>query len=277
MKRILGWKPNFTTLHPAFELFHPSPIFSFSEWPSLTDYNQLLQNTQPSIQNESGCLLRVVSQSLKISNFEEQYEPRIYLKGELQTRENCWHDFFNLIMWLTFPKIKGMLNRLQYQSLQHRQEKNRSALENFLTLFDENGLVMVSANEKLLELVKQREWKSLFWNYKHLFNQEIGCYILGHSIYEKLLNPYVGMVGHALLLLVEKEFFLLSREKQILEVESKIYERLRSRNHDHSSFCSDTPKSLYPIPFLGFPNWHPLADRESFFNDEKYFRNVASF
>ena len=38
--------------------------------------------------------IRFVAQDTRSSDFDDGYEPRIYLRGEVQTRENSWHDFF---------------------------------------------------------------------------------------------------------------------------------------------------------------------------------------
>jgi hypothetical protein len=38
------------------------------------------------------------------------YEARIWARGEVATRPGNWHDFFNALVWLTFPLAKAALN-----------------------------------------------------------------------------------------------------------------------------------------------------------------------
>jgi len=47
-----------------------------------------------------------VAQAENATEFEDQYEPRVYLKKQLQTRTHNWHDFFNAMIWLRFSETK---------------------------------------------------------------------------------------------------------------------------------------------------------------------------
>ena len=93
-----------------------------------------------------GVPLRLVRQDAKATRFEARYEPRAYLKGELQVRENDWHDFFNVLVWLTFPRAKAALNARHYQSQQAcAGQVNRGAAQDALTLLDESGVIVVAS------------------------------------------------------------------------------------------------------------------------------------
>ncbi|MBL8391935.1 MAG: DUF3025 domain-containing protein, partial [Candidatus Accumulibacter sp.] len=35
------------------------------------------------------------------------YETRIWLTGEVATRPDNWHDFFNALVWFAFPNTKA--------------------------------------------------------------------------------------------------------------------------------------------------------------------------
>jgi hypothetical protein len=39
------------------------------------------------------------------------YEGRIFRTGEVATRPGSWHDLFNALAWLAFPRTKAVLNR----------------------------------------------------------------------------------------------------------------------------------------------------------------------
>ena len=81
--------------------------------------------------------------------FEAQYEPRCYLTGEVQTRANNWHDLFNALVWLTFPKTKAVLNARHYHALTVEEiasGSHRGAVRDVNTLLDESGVIVVYAD-----------------------------------------------------------------------------------------------------------------------------------
>ena len=65
-----------------------------------------------------GAPLRFVEQGAKAAAFEDKYEVRIYLKGEVQVRAANWHDLLNALVWLTFPRAKAALNERHYHALE---------------------------------------------------------------------------------------------------------------------------------------------------------------
>ncbi|MBA2653470.1 MAG: DUF3025 domain-containing protein [Gammaproteobacteria bacterium] len=255
-----GWLPYFQGLSPAYQMFSwfPQQLFS-GAWPTIDDYNTLFASRHEEF------AIRFVPQGAKALRFIEGYEPRIFLSGEIQTRSNNWHDFFNMLIWCNFPTLKSQLNKLQYSELLKRETKDarRSALENFLTLFDENGVVILSSEDSLLSRIRTMQWKDFFWNQRRLLSQKLRCYVFGHSLHEKLLNPYIGMVGHALLLKVADSFFDNSLEQQFKVIE---------QNLCALDFELITSKALYPIPVLGFPGWCVESNDPSFYDNKDYFR-----
>ncbi|NIQ10006.1 MAG: DUF3025 domain-containing protein, partial [Gammaproteobacteria bacterium] len=133
-------------------------------------------------------------QAARASSFQEQYEPRIYLRGEVQTRRHNWHDFFQVLVWSAFPDTKKTINALHYVSAQQRlNEKghtNRSPTENMLALFDECGAVLLSSDPALLKMIRNFEWHELFWLNREKLLRSLRCIVFGHAMYEKALNPY---------------------------------------------------------------------------------------
>lgn len=258
------WLPDFIKQSPAYEIFSwlPATLLSGNDWPSFNDYNSLSIIRNNSISNIEGKAIKFIQQ--KISSDDIAYEPKIYLSGEVKTRKNNWHDFFNMLIWCTFPKIKAMLNKFQYHEILKRGgHKLRSPLENFLTLFDENGLIIISSDKDLLKLVTEMQWKDFFWHQRHALKEKLRCYVFGHSLHEKLLNPYIGMVGHSILLCVDESFFNKDPSQQHEEIENIICS---------FDFASMTTKNLFPVPILGFPEWHHEASDPSFYDNVDYFR-----
>lgn len=261
------WIAKFQLISPAFELFSWLPI-SFVEqqnWPTLREYNALSSSIKKSICNQGGKSIIFKEQVANANPLDMGYEICIYKTGEVPTRLSNWHDFFNMLIWYSFPKIKSRLNALQYAEITKRMgsSKNRSATENYLTLLDENGVIVVSSNKALLEHIRGMEWKSLFWDQQECLNKEIKCFILGHSLHEKLLNPYIGMVGHSILLDVSPTFFDESLINQLETIEKAVVD---------INFSCLSPRDLFPIPILGFKGWHEATNSEEFYYNKNYFR-----
>ena len=116
----------------------------FTDWPDLND-----------ICSRSGATLGFVAQAEKPHQLHDSYEARIYLKGEIQTRLKNWHDFFQVMVWSTYPGTKQLINELHYKALSNRAIANkRTTVENSLTLFDECGAIIVSSDSNLLKLIE---------------------------------------------------------------------------------------------------------------------------
>ncbi|MCW8936168.1 MAG: DUF3025 domain-containing protein [Gammaproteobacteria bacterium] len=227
-----------------------------SDWPDISVYADIFKKCQNKI--------IPVAQSTVIDKFEDQYEPRVYLKGELQTRTQNWHDFFNAIIWLKFPKTKKMLNTLHFtQAKQRKKGSNRSTLENRITQFDECGAIIITNNKKLLDLIKNHQWKELFIKNKKEFEENIKCVIFGHAIFEKSLNPYIGMTCHCLLL-ESHELLEDIKNEDFSNIDEKIMDIWKNK-------ISKSPLKLNALPVLGIPGYWP-EQNASFYENTEYFR-----
>lgn len=228
----------------------------FQQWPQLSDYQAQFK--------QSAIGIRPVAQASEITRFEEQYEPRVFLQNELQTRTENWHDFFNAMIWLKFPRSKQALNRRHYEAARKRAAgSNRSTLENRLTQFDECGAVIVASSEKPLQLIRNHQWQALFVEQASLFEEDIRCIVFGHAIFEKALTPYIGMTCHCL---------MLAEPDLLAELKQGNNESLDRTITDYWLKQPETrPDRLQPLPLLGIPGYWPHQD-SAFYANEKYFR-----
>ena len=163
----MGWDTEKAQAAPLFEALrvHGGAVFD-AAWPGLDDFQRLFDARDPPVRVSNGRPLRIVRQGPKPVVFEEKYEARIFLRGELQVRKDHWHDYFNALVWLAFPRAKAALNARHYAALREQHAAgapNRGPLQDALTLFDEGGVVVASSDDRLLDLLWRWRWKELFW------------------------------------------------------------------------------------------------------------------
>ncbi len=239
-------------------------------FPTLQDCNALLAASQPAITVQSGRSLRFVPQEYGKLPFEAQYEPRCYLKGEVPTRPDNWHDLLNALVWLTFPKAKAAINARHYRAL--TEEDNaaghslRGTVRDTCTLLDESGVVVACADPGLAELLRNFQWKELFWRRRADVQSGMGFCLFGHGLYEKALRPYIGMAGQGLLLPVEQAYFSWSLAQQLAHLDDLLADYLSAPEH-----CSST-RELTPVPLLGVPGWTAENEDAEYYDNIRYFR-----
>ena len=271
MKINVAWNKNQLLASPLFEPLHPVIAqLATDKFPDLNDCNALLQKRLPAITTQLGQPIRLVSQQHGKLAFEAQYEPRCYLTGEVQTRANNWHDLFNTLVWMTFPRSKAAINARHYSALNNGAEQlgsQRGALRDTLTLLDESGVIVPYADEHLAKLLLDFRWSELFWQRRNELVTGTGFYIIGHGLYEKARHPYIGFTGQALLLPVAAEFFSWPLAQRLAHLDELLANHLLDANH-----CSQT-SSLSPLPLLGIPGWAVENESAAYYQNKRYFRD----
>ncbi|HEY6882370.1 MAG TPA: DUF3025 domain-containing protein [Polyangiales bacterium] len=81
----------------------------------------------------------------------ELYEGQVVERSEVPTRRDDWHDLFNALAFITFPRAKQALHARQYRIMAARLPPRATKLPNArtreqdaLALFDEGGLIVAS-------------------------------------------------------------------------------------------------------------------------------------
>ncbi|MBU0620810.1 MAG: DUF3025 domain-containing protein [Gammaproteobacteria bacterium] len=271
MNTTPAWNKEALLRDPFFAPLHlPVSLLGGERFPSLQDCNGLLAQLSPAITVHSGLSLRFVPQEYGKLPFESQYEPRCYLKGEVPTRENNWHDLLNALVWFAFPKAKAAINVRHYQALTGPQDEmtcsQRGAVRDTNTLLDESGVVVPYAREDLAGLLRDFRWKELFWQRRTEVQDSMGFYLFGHGLYEKALHPYIGMTGQGLLLPVEQQFFAWSLVRRLAHLDGIVAQYLTAPEH-----CRST-RELMPVPLLGVPGWSADNEDAAYYDNTDYFR-----
>ncbi len=235
-------------------------------WPNVELLNALADDCGRRIVNARGQRIRFVEQVSKPARFEDSFEPRTYLRGEVMIRPLNWHDLFNALVWTTFPTAKAVINARHYCALTSQTESRRSATGDALTMFDEDGLVVLSSDDRLLDLLRGFRWKELFWARRDETRNRARFLIFGHAMYEKALNPFTGMTGKALLFSVPDKTLRLKG----CELNAAVDQLLAA--HAHSPGNLECGRALAPLPVLGVPGWWSRNENAEFYDDKTYFR-----
>lgn len=268
------WDPDFGSFSPIFApLSYWAEQFSNfkHQWPGLDDYQAVLSALPKPILTQSGKALAIVQQDGKPGHFTDHYAPRIYLTGEIQTRTENWHDFFQFLTWFMFPKTKAVINAIHISAAHVRIEEEtdlgrRSPIENMLSLFDEGGAVILSSDNSLLELIRDFKWKELFWQRREELNNKLKLVTFGHALYEKGLSPYVGMTANCILFHVDENVLQQTNRQQLTWIDDELA-NLFSQGEVYQK-----PKDLSPFPLLGLPGWDKENEEESYYDNVNYFR-----
>ncbi|MEY4729400.1 MAG: hypothetical protein RL020_558 [Pseudomonadota bacterium] len=233
--------------------------------PLPADCNQLLTKLSRPVVALSGKPVRFVPPIADDNESTNRYEPRVYEHGEVQTRENSWHDLFNALVWVRFPRAKAAINarHIEQQKL-HGLQATRSAAQDAMTLFDESGVIVACSDPSLSQLLLQHEWKKLFWDHREDVLTHMRFYIFGHALYEKALQPYAAMTGKVSVFSVCKNSHLNQIDTQLAELDNLLSARLM---HEIKA-----AKDFSPLPIMGVPGWCDANEVESFYDNKDIFR-----
>jgi len=205
----------------------------------------------------------------------EEYEHRIYTKGEVSTRQESWHDLFNALVWSRFPRLKAAMNALHLRDFDSRGSAQRSKLRDALTLLDESGAIVVSADQYLLKSLAQRDWSAIFRSdaLRHPCGDgqnQMSLFLCGHALLEKFLQPYKAITAQVLLLHTSEEAISQPREILRRQVDRLVADELVAGR------LFTSPRGLSPLPLMGLPGWWTGVQDFAFYADQNVFRPLSN-
>ena len=261
----LPWDARFTLRSAAFApLEGVLARLDTSRWPDRQALQRLID--ERGIATASGSLLRLATAVQGHGQAPKPYELRIFENGEVAHRSEDWHDFFNALAWLTFPAGKAALNARHVRELARAQPGRRGPVRDALTLFDEEGVLVASSDELTLQLVREFRWKELFWDRREPLRAHTRFVVFGHALYQKALQPFVGMVGRALLMHIDGGLLDSDLDQELAALDVRLASVLSAEHVIRS------PADVPPLPVLGIPGWFEAGEREAFYDDRNYFR-----
>lgn len=253
-------KPKRVFISPAREKVNKTifkhPIFhdvaDFLPWALSEQWHDVEALNQSSINFShayTGKPLVFAKQTAELLNDGMHYEQRIFQRGLIATRENNWHDLFNAMMWLKYPKIKSALNARQWSDIEGHGLKTRTPAQCAMTLFDEAGAIVTMPDE-MLACWKQHDWHGLFINHADDWRQG---------------RARVAVFGHALLDHALVTETLLVAKCFVLEDKSDLpacFNRIADAIHTGNSLRANS--ELRTLPLCGISGWHSVTDSAVF-------------
>jgi hypothetical protein len=215
--------------------------------------------------NQSGQPIRFVPQAELPEGMA--YEEFIGATGRVPTRDNL-HDFFNGLVWQTFPLTKRELNALQAaQIAEAGVGKSRGPARDAATIFDENAALFVvregADGDALLDALRGHRWREALADRAAMYGRDAELWLFGHALMEKLVAPRKAITAHLLSVRAHGEYFGFSPEARRAWLDSHVAAQLQREVLTTSRFS--------PLPVLGVPGWWPGQD-EAFYSDDSVFR-----
>ncbi|MGB4063458.1 MAG: DUF3025 domain-containing protein [Azonexus sp.] len=192
------------------------------------------------------------------------YECRIWGSGEVETRPDNWHDFFNALVWLSFPQTKIAVSAAHMRAMQAPGEA-RGTTRDALTHFDECGIVVLSSQPELLDLLRDFQWKQLFVEGRTEVIRNMRFVIFGHATYEQMLRPFRGLTAKAVLYEVSEAWLEMGDSAQLAAVDKLLAADLISGRYTR-------PRDFQPLPLLGIPGVTPDSEDPAYYDDSWQFR-----
>ncbi|CCQ11887.1 probable putative transmembrane protein [Pseudoalteromonas luteoviolacea B = ATCC 29581] len=268
MKRFIpstNWLPDVFRASVFSLLETRYSLSNFSTWPSVEWLSQ-----QVSAKTHTMRDIRFVANE-EIEQDDRYYEAVIYETGQVPTRLENWHDLFGALIWCLFPKTKSLLNYLHVQEIQREGLKKRTVKRNAITLFDECGVIVITSNEAHLKALQMHQWKNVFIEHRERWGSEIEAVLFGHANYEMLTEPFIGLTGKMLPVVVSSEFFSLDLDEKLKYLDTELVRLIEQECY------LDNNKQMSPLPLLGVPGWSADNLDPHYYNNTDYFRPKRKF
>ena len=220
-----------------------------------------------SLSNAAGQPIRFVPQADLPAG--QAYEQFIGASGCVPTRENL-HDFFNALVWLSFPKTKQQLNALQAAQIAVAGVgKSRGPARDAATIYDENCALLVVRDaapaHALVDALRGHRWREAFVERRDQFGAaaDAELWLFGHALMEKLVAPRKAITAHTRVVVADDAYFTKAPAARRAWLDQNQAAALMAAPLTTAAFT--------PLPVLGVPGWWPGQDAD-FYADAGVFR-----
>lgn len=233
---------------------------AFSTWPLPEQYDALVHAVPQATDTRLPCFVSENREALRRAGGYERHVARL---GTVPTRPQSWHDFFNMVVWAHFPRLRWALNALHVDpEIGPKDPRNgRAPAQNLAATFDETGMLAVSTSRDLLEELRALHFRRAFWERRAELVSTTRFWVVGHGLLEALLEPRPGLSGRCLLLHMPE----LAADGDELRV------RLDALAAGRAEAWRNARSVLDPIPVLAIPGFCD-NDSADFYEDPRNIR-----
>lgn len=200
---------------------------------------------------------------------EVAYEAQVFETGEVPTRTDDWHDYFNALAWCVWPRAKSACNALHIQAMREREAlglSGRGACRDALTQFDECGVVVASTEAELLQRLADHAWEAAFWDLREAVAKRSRFLVFGHGTWDQLRQPFVGLCAKAVYRLVPDAWMAMPLAAQQAETDVWLAQWLELQGTGLST------AAFAPLPVMGIPGVTPESECREYYRDTRQFR-----
>ena len=180
-------------------------------------------------------------------------------KGQIPTRD-LGHDWYNGLVWLRFVLAKLQINAAHIEDSNRQSEltsNGRSRLRDALTLFDENGALLITTETSIRDALLDQDWGTLFVQGRAHWKGRARLLVFGHGLLDSLQNPHRGLCAKAIPVLVPT----LDLPEKTLPVLLEAVVR-----------AVQDPANFSPVPVMGIPGWFEESNQLGYYNDRSVYR-----
>jgi len=252
----IDWRrPWLAPLWPA-----AAPIMAAADWRAALN----AAAAERGLRNHRGRTVHFVPQSELPDGVA--YEAFISATGGVPTRDNL-HDFFNALVWLTYPRTKVALNAVQAAEIERAVTRDarltvRGKVRDAATIYDENAALLVTRDAGIADALRQHRWDELFIARRDAFLRDAEVRLFGHALMEKLVAPYKAITAHVLVVAAPEGYFMLPEHARRALVDRLAADRLAG---------GLTTGDFMHLPMSGVPGWWDGQDA-AFYADAAVFR-----
>jgi hypothetical protein len=189
------------------------------------------------------------------------YERRVREDAVVGVRPGSWHDAFNVLAWLAFPRTKAALNARHVAEGAASTANRRSRVRDAATLVDESGLLLACDAPGLVRLLREHAWRELFVERAQEVGRHCFACAIGHGLLDRLRRPYRALTAKTLVLTCSPG--QLPREPEALDAAAA--DVVASRAFDAAA--------LAPLPVAALPGWDREGLGAALFDDASVFRS----
>lgn len=261
-------RPIALAAQPLFAPLADVLIASGDRLPSLMRLNQVVEQAAGTLRSGQGAPVRFVPPGPQ----HKVYEHAVFDAGEVATRAENWHDYFNALVWACFPKAKAALNARHMHELALARamgKKGRGLVRDALTQFDECGMVVLGCEPDVLDALARHEWTEAFWQARAQMEANTRFILFGHASYDQLREPFPGLCAKALYLTVPSRLIHAPVADQVALVDAWLAHFLGNVD------AALTPQAFSPLPLLGIPGVVMENGRRDYYADVAQFRPLG--